>query len=126
MAVWSNTLGREVKATGLLPTDSAPSLSTDGLNVSGMRSFSVTVECDAGQSFASSAGQFDVWWFDTFVGAWSLIPDAHQQVPPEAAGARRFTMSVDVSNPRGRIAFIPNGLSVTSGGLTQYYSAVGR
>lgn len=123
-ATWTQIGTGEVKATGLAATDVEPSSSTDGMDIRGLRSFAFTIECDVGQTFLSAAGHFDIFWFDPFVGAWSFVVDAAQQVPPEAATRRRVTFVLDILNRRGRIALIPNGLALSAGGLTAYYAPV--
>lgn len=125
MAVtWTKIGERSVKATGMVTTEAAPTLATDGMDVAGMGSFSLTLECDVGQTFSSAAGQLDVYWFDPLIATWSYVGNAFQQIPPEAAGKRRFTLVLDVQNARGRIALIPNGVVVSAGGLTEYYAPV--
>jgi hypothetical protein len=124
VASWTKLGIRSVKAAGMSATEAAPVDPSDGMDISGVRSFSLTLECDLGQSFSTAAGQLDVWWWDPIVGAWSLVPESYKPIPPEAVGRRRFTMVLDVINARGQLALIPNGLSLSGGTLTQFYATV--
>lgn len=124
MATWSRIGISAVKVTGLSGTESAPTDPADGLAISGLRSFALTLECDVGQTFASSAGQLDVYWYDPLVGAWSFVAEASKFIPPEASGKRRVTMVLDVLNPRGSVVLLPNGIVLSAGSLTAFYAPV--
>jgi hypothetical protein len=125
-ASWAHPGPTEWLVTGLSATDSAPSSPDDGMDVRGLKSFALTLECDAGQSFATSAGQLDLWWFDPFVGAWSYVAETQRQIPPESVGKRRITFVFDVLNRRGKLAYVPNGLSLSAGGITAFYAPVNQ
>lgn len=120
-AVWSQIGERGVKCTQAA-TESAPSDGDLGLPLLSLSGFALTVECDEGETFASSAGQLDLYIYDDNVGGWSLVPNQVLFIPPEATGLRRFMIGVPLGTSRGRLAFICNGLDLTGGGVTMYYS----
>lgn len=122
--VWQKIGERSARATGFAATDVEPTLASDGVDILGLQSVSITIECDPGESFATASGQLDAYWYDPLVGAWSYVADAYKSIPPEAAGRRRITVVAAVPNSRGRIAFIPNGLSISAGTLTTVYAPV--
>jgi hypothetical protein len=106
---------RSVQAT----TDSAPTLDSDGYSLAHVKGFALIVECDVGQTFASSAGQIDLYHADpSILDGWSHLVDREVLVPPSAIGLSKFTLLFEVVSSRGRVAFICNGLAVTGGGIT--------
>ena len=121
-ALWFFLSERSMKSVQA-PTGSPPTSPDDGFDLLGVHAFTVTSECEPGQAFTGPvAGQYDLYLYDENVGEWSLVPGLEQVIPAVAAGLNRFTMIFDVQNARGRIAFVTNGIGVTGGNITTYYS----
>lgn len=120
MASWISLFDKATKSVQST-TDPAPTTGTEGIPILGMTSFGLTVECDAGQSFASAAGQLDLYLWDDLITDWSYVLYQSIAIPPEVVGKRRFTTAVQIANARGRLAYICNGLTVSGGGLTLYF-----
>lgn len=120
MATWV-TLTDKATRSVQSATDTPPTTANEGFPILGMRAVGVTVECDAGQTFLAATGGLDLYLWDDLIGAWSYVLYQTITIPPEAVGKRRFTTVVQIANARGRLAFIANGLSLTGGGITNYF-----
>ena len=106
-------------------SDSPPSASTDGMSLKSVAGFSVTLEADSGQTL-SGAGSLTCWTFHSAINGWARLPDADITIPAACAGNRRYgSVSFQVIAPRGQIAFIANGVTVSAGGCTLYMTANG-
>jgi hypothetical protein len=122
MATWS-VLTNGGELTGAAQsvqsaTDTAPSGALDGIGLRGLSGFTLTVECDVGQTFLGG-GQLDLYHYDPQTGLpWSPLVDREFQIPPAAIGLRRFSAVFEVVSSRGRVAFIANGLLLSGGGVT--------
>lgn len=106
------------------PTDSAPTKATEGLSLSGLKAFTFTAKCDAGQSFASAVGQWDVYIWSPATKSWSLYLGHEQPIPLGAVGLDHYTILFDVVSASGRVALVPNGIGLTGGGLTSILEPV--
>jgi len=120
MATWVSLFDKATKSVQAA-TDAAPTIITDGIPILGMTSVGLTIECDVGQTILAAAGVLDLYLWDDLVGAWSYVMYQGIQIPQEVVGRRRFTTAISIANARGRMAYICNGLSLSGGGITQYY-----
>jgi len=100
-------------ATCTTGTESAPTLATQGLELSNISGFTVAVEAtvavDAGfETF--TAGTLQAYVYNPVSGRWSRDPDLDQSVTAGISGQSYTGFQVPARS--GRIAFIPNGLGV--------------
>ena len=120
-ATWASIGPRSVSSIQAT-TEAAPSVATDGMLLEAVAAVTVWLEADAGQTISADVGQVDVYQHD--IGAWGAAPALVLQVPPGSSGHRRVQLgTVRIDNPRGRLACIANGVSVSSGGVTVYIVA---
>lgn len=114
--------GRSVKSVQST-SDSAPSAGTDGMALVSVAGFSVTLEADSGQTLSGAGTLTCFKWSDQIAG-WSRYSDGDITVPAAIASNRRYGgVPFQVQAPRGRIAFIANGVTVSAGGCTVYMEA---
>lgn len=121
-AVWTAISGRSTKGV-MAATDTAPTGAEDGLNLSDVAGFSIHVELEAGQTITAAAGGLKAYLFDPIVGFWSRTPELDVSFASSDVGERRVSRTgYTVSSPRGRLAHIASGMTVSGGGVTVYYS----
>jgi hypothetical protein len=114
-ATWTAS-GRSVSSVQA-GTEAAPTLSTDGLDLTGIHAVTVWLDAGAGQTITSDAGQVDLYQRDS--GLWAVAPAVVMPVPPGSSGLRRVQLgTVRIDNPRGRLAPIANGVTVSGASLT--------
>ena len=123
MATWTRIGGRTVKAVQST-TDTPPVHgSNDGVNLNDVAGFTVTVECDNGQTFSGAGGSLQAWFDDDALADVSYLPEVDLVLPAGAVGKRRVSFGgFTVASPRGFLAHIANGIQVTGGGLTVTYT----
>jgi hypothetical protein len=127
MATWANLIDPTKGTISPLsvvsiqnPTDSAPTLATDGQALAGIGGFTLVLEADLGQTL-TGAGNLLGFSYDSCNG-WARSPDIDVQIPSAAAGQRRVAFpGWTISNPRGSVAHVAAGVGVSSGGLSLYY-----
>jgi hypothetical protein len=120
MATWVQLFDKAIKSVQAT-TDSAPTLPTEGVPILGVASLTLVAECDPGLTFGAAVGQLDLYLWDDIVGAWTPVIYQAIKVPNESIGKRRFAVMIAISNARGRIAHIANGINAGGGGLTLYF-----
>lgn len=103
-------------------TEPAPTLSTQGQSLVGLKGVSVTVEADSGQTL-SGAGTLQAYTWDPVAAGWARNPDLDLPVTVSAARRQSF-LGIWVPAPTGRIAYAPNGVTVSAGGVTVYTTGV--
>lgn len=124
MATWASLtgIGRSVKSVQTT-SDSAPSAGTDGMSLQSVAGFKVTLEADSGQTL-SGAGTLTCFTWDDLIAGWARYSDGDITVPAAVASNRRYgAVPFQVLAPRGRIAFITSGITVSGGSLTIYMIA---
>lgn len=126
MATWvkvsgSNRSTQSVQAT----TESAPTLGTDGFDLNGVGGFTIHVACDSGQTFNGAVVEaFRAYRYSWITGLWGRSPEHDLDITTDHTGSRVIVFDAwTVSNPRGRLAHVANGVVVTGGGLTLTYEA---
>lgn len=126
MATWAPLIaagtGRSVKSVQTT-SDSAPALATDGMSLQSVAGFKVVLEADAAQTL-SGAGSLTCFTWDDAIAGWARYSDADITIPAAIASNRRYgAVSFQVQAPRGRVAFVANGVTVSAGNLTLYMIA---
>ena len=117
-ATWTLLGKRSIKSTQAA-TEAAPSLPAEGMDLTGVGAVTFRLEADVGQTINADVGQVDIYTYDE--GGWAEAPGISIQVPAGSSGARRVTLhTAIIDNPRGRLAPIANGVSVSAGGVTIY------
>ena len=119
-ATWSSPDPKTSKAVSGSGTTDAPTLATQGLELDRVAGFFVTAEADSGQTL-SGAGALTAYWYDNATAAWSRVPA--MDLATTTATVRRLTLHVSAVANRGRIAYAPTGVTVSSGGVTIYITA---
>lgn len=93
------------------------------MNLASVAGFKVVLEADSAQTL-SGAGTLTCFTWDDLIAGWSRLSDADITVPAAVASNRRYgAVSFQVQAPRGRVAFIASGVTVSAGGLTLYMIA---
>jgi hypothetical protein len=120
---WSSTGSRSAKAVCTTGTESPPA---DGLTpaegvgatISDAMGYHVVVEADSGQTL-SGAGALRAYVWNPFSGVWGRAPAL--DLATTTASVRGLALgNLAIFAPRGRIAFVPNGVTLSSGSLTIY------
>lgn len=124
MATWAAiVVGKRSVISTQSTNDSAPTLSSEGMSLQSVAGFTVTLEADAGQTLSGAGTLACYTWEDTVAG-WSRLPDTDITIPASVASNRRYgKVSFQVQCPRGRVAFITSGVTVSAGNLTLYMVA---
>jgi hypothetical protein len=120
---WTATGTRSAKAVCTTGTESAPSdglTPVDGLGaiLSDAKGFYVTVEADSGQTL-SGAGSLLCHLWNPISGVWARCPDMDFTVSIASKRGMGF-LGAEVVSGRGRVAYVPSGVTFSSGGLTIY------
>jgi hypothetical protein len=117
--VWTKTTGPyEAKAVCADGDEPAPALSSDGIPLAGIESIGVTVSADAGQTFtAAPAGTIAVYIRSEQTGRWARCQDCNEGTIKNAS-VRDQPFTFTVTHRRGRVAFVPIGVTLSAGGLT--------
>jgi hypothetical protein len=123
MATWIRLGGRTVTSSQTT-TDTRPAHgSMDGVNLNDVAGFTVTIECDPGQTFSGAGGSLQAWFDDDAISDVSYLPEVDLVLPAGAVGQRRVSFGgFTVASPRGFLAHIANSIQVTGGGLTVTYT----
>jgi hypothetical protein len=103
------------------PTDS------EGIALGHAQSMNVSIEADASQTL-SGAGTLEAWFQEPQTSAWCRAKDF--DITTNVSAVRRATfigpsagIGVPVIYRGGRFVWVPNGVTVSSGGLTIYINA---
>ena len=98
----------------------------DGASLRSASGWDVYVEADSGQTL-SGAGTLQAYWWSDVTSRWYRAPDFDITVPAGAASNRGYFplagspgKGVPVIVQSGRIGYAPNGVTVSSGGVTIY------
>ena len=118
---WSSTGNRSAKATCTSGTESAPSGATPGVNLTGCKGVNVVVTADTTLSGAGTLKAY-VYDADTF-NAWVPCPDLDLSVTASSVKGQGFA-GIYVPGPRGRVAWVPSGVTYTGTNLYVWINAV--
>ena len=95
-----------------LPTESAPTLSSDGMPKEAVIAVTLILDAGPGQIILSEAGEIEIYEYDN--GQWADAPTMRVLIPPGSAGKQRVSIGCfPVENRRGRMAPICTALEVT-------------
>jgi len=115
-----------VKAICTTGTETFGAAATDGLLLDRLTGWDVLVQADSGQTL-SGAGTLQAWVYDPIQLVWARAPDYDISVPASLASIRNFYplagspgKGVPVIASQGRIGYTPNGVTISSGGVTIY------
>ena len=115
-AVWTGIGERSVRGV-MAATEVAPSGDADGMSLDGVAAISVWLEADLGETISADSGQVDIYVRD--LNVWGIAPAVPLPIPPGSSGQRRVLLgSLTVTNPRGRLAAVCNGVVLSGGGAT--------
>ena len=104
-------------------TESAPTLSTEGLLLEDVAGFRVCFSCDSAQTFNAAGSVFQAYVYSGSTTRWARSAEHDVTVGTSHTGFRDFSVTFSVSSPRGRVAHIANAIGVTGGNLTLTYEA---
>lgn len=124
---WSDlTASRSVKAVCTTGTEAAPTLVSEGMLVDGVGAVMVFLE--AAVAGTVSGGNLLAYIWSNAAQAWFPAPDLNLAVP--ATAARRYSFAgpspgfgLPVMAARGRIAYLPSGVTVVGANVTVYHEA---
>jgi hypothetical protein len=120
---WSSTGTRSAKAVCTTGTESPPSDSLTppdgaGATVADAMGYYVCVEADSGQTL-SGAGSLKAYAWNPLSGVWARVPDLDLATTTATIRGLGF-IGNEVISRRGRIAYVPSGVTYSSGSLTIY------
>lgn len=118
---WTDTGTRSVKAVCTTGTESAPTTSAHGALISDVGGFVVVIEAAAGQTV--SGGTLLAYAYNDISGVWARVPELDLAVPATALRSYAFS-GFTVTAGRGRFAYVPSGVTISSGSATIYLNAV--
>jgi hypothetical protein len=108
---------KSVQAT----TEDAPTLDTEGVELTPCAGFHLFAEADVGQTFSGSGSVVGFMW-DPICG-WARAAELDASfVAADASNRRVFLGAFPVTAPRGRVAHACNAVGVSGGGVTLYYA----
>lgn len=102
-------------------TEAIPTLETEGLYLDEVAGFCLHILADLGETLNGAGGTFDGYRYDDFTGVWARASELDITITTADIGGRGMSVVFQVAAPRGRLAHIANGVSVSAGGLTLYY-----
>jgi hypothetical protein len=114
------------KGVAASATQAFDAAATDGASLRSASGWDVYVEADSGQTL-SGTGTLQAFWFSDNQQRWMRAPDFDITVPASAASNRGYYAlagspgkGIPVLVQGGRIGYAPNGVTVSSGGVTIY------
>jgi hypothetical protein len=126
-ATWTATGARSAKAVCASGTCDAPTLATEGANLDAVSAVSVLVCADSGQTITGGSG-VSLYFYDGTPALWGkkgtalTVPTGSRCAFAEGDSPG---LGIPVIAPRGRLAAIPIGITVSSGGVTVFVLATG-
>jgi hypothetical protein len=126
-AAWTATGARSAKAVCASGTCDAPTAATEGANLDAVSAVSVLVCADASQTITGGSG-VSLYFYDATAALWGkkgtalTVPTGSRCAFAEGDSPG---LGIPVIAPRGRLAAIPVGITVSSGGTTVYVLATG-
>lgn len=119
---WTSIDQYSAKVVCTTGTEAAPTLVTAGVALN-MVAFTLTAEADSGQTL-SGAGTWQAYLWIESAGGWARAPDLDVTVGVTTL-RRQAWAGFTVAGRRGRIAYAPSGVTVSSGGNTLYVQWAG-
>lgn len=124
-ATYTTPTGTSAKIVCGSGTCDAPTLSSQGLDLQDLQGYVVTVAADAPDKTLTGTGTLLCYVYDAEVGAWSRLPDLDITVSTGSIRVLSFT-GIWVAAARGRVAYVPSSVAVSSGGVTIYLAGTKR
>lgn len=126
---WSNTDNQgSVSAVCTTGTETFGKAATDGARLSDAGAIDVFLAADSGQTL-SGAGTLQCWIYNHIIQRWARAADFDITVPNGVASNRdagfkgpAVGKGLPVFSKFDRIAFAPNGVTVSGGGVTVYHN----
>lgn len=119
---WEATGSKSAKVVCTTGTETAPSGVTAGADMSGTSGFALVIEAVSGQTV--SGGTLLAYTYNDLSGTWVRNRGLDQPVPAFAEIGHGFE-GFSVTSARGRVAYVPSGVTISSGSLTIYINMVG-
>jgi hypothetical protein len=117
---WSSPGPHTAKVVCTTGNESAPTLATEGMPLINVSAVAVVAAADSGQTL-SGAGALHVYVYDPGVGAWARCQDCGEPaVTLSSVRYQAFAPFQALVKRGGRIALVPVGVTVSSGGVTIY------
>jgi hypothetical protein len=117
---WSSPGPHTAKVVCTTGNESAPTLATEGMPLINVSAVAVIAAADSGQTL-SGAGTLQVYVYDPGVGAWARCQDCGEPaVTLSSVRYQSFAPFSALVKRGGRIALVPVGVTVSSGGVTIY------
>jgi hypothetical protein len=114
LATWDLIDGCTRSVRSYQETTESPPTVDDGVNISGCDAMTIWLMTETGETISAETGQVDIYQYDP--DQWGYVPALAVAVPPGSTGRNRVQMGTFlIDNPRGRIAPLCNGISVTGG-----------
>lgn len=116
---WTSTSGTSSTVVCTTGNESAPSAITDGIALQGCsKGVAFFVSADSGQTL-SGAGAVRIYVYDPDAGRWGELYDEARTI---SVGSRRdyALPGLYIYANNGRVAAIPSGVTISSGGVTIY------
>jgi hypothetical protein len=110
-----------VKTVCTTGTEQAPTLASEGISLDGVGACGVKLEADADKTLSGS-GDLLAYLYDDITGRWGRCPGLDLTSVVSGLRQEAFT-GFQVISPRGRIAYVPSAVTVSSGGVTIYINA---
>jgi hypothetical protein len=117
---WTSPGPHTAKVVCTTGNESAPTLATEGMPLINVSAVAVIAAADSGQTL-SGAGTLRVYLYDPGVGAWVRCLDCGEPaVSLSSVRYQAFAPFQALVKRGGRIALVPVGVTVSSGGVTIY------
>ena len=120
-SVWSSPAANVFKLACTTANESAPTLVTEGAPLGLFKSgFSVFAAADSGQTWtASPGGVLQAYIWNDTAQAWGRAPDLDVSISVASARYQAWA-GFGPAALRGRVAYVPVSVTVSSGGITVY------
>lgn len=111
---WASIGARSTKGTSTTGSETSAVLTaSSGTLLDGVGGFSVHVEA-TGANTITTGGTLQAYIYQDYEAVWSRAPDLDLTVSATGVKAVGF-IGFSVPSPRGRIAYLPNGMAVSGG-----------
>lgn len=126
---WTATGSRSVKAVCTTGTEAAPTLATEGMQLDSVDGFTLYLAADAGQTITGGTS-LKCYLRNRIDGVWARFADWDVSL-----GAGNFTVQETtfagpsagkgwpIIDRADRLAFVPSGVTVSSGNVTLFHNA---
>lgn len=113
-AAGTGLAARSIQGTTTALTESAPSASTDGIDLTGVDSVVVSIAAPAAQTFDGVGALLAYRWHD-LLAAWRPAPEFDLDMSDANGRANMDWASIGVGHKEGRLAYVPSSVGVSGG-----------